>query len=166
MNRLPAMELNAKPASGPSEQQAATKPLPSRLALFLSLLMGVYFGIVISKSEVARWQRVHDMFLFREAHMYLIMGTGIVVAMGTMWLIKRFHVRTIEGASIAYRPKPFQRGIIFGGLIFGAGWAIAGACPGPIYAQIGGGEMLAWLSLGGALLGTYAYAQLKPHLPH
>ena len=132
----------------------------------MSLLIGIYFGIVLTKSEVVRWQRVHDMFLFNEAHMYLIIGVGIVVAMVSMLLIKKFQAKTIEGKPVVYKPKPFQKGVIFGGTLFGAGWAITGACPGPIYAQIGGGAWMALFTLTGALIGMFAYANVKSKLPH
>jgi len=138
----------------------------SVLALIMSLVMGVYFGVVLTKSEVVRWQRVHDMFLFKEPHMYLIIGVGIVVAMISMQFIKKANARTMEGIPIKYQPKPFHKGVVIGGTLFGAGWAIAGACPGPIYAQIGGGAWMALITLAGALFGTYAYAFLKPKLPH
>ena len=138
----------------------------SMLALFMSMLMGIYFGIVLTKSEVVRWQRVHDMFLFKEAHMYLIIGLGIGVAMVAMLLIKNRHVKTIEGEPIRYAPKPFHQGVVVGGMLFGAGWAITGACPGPIYAQIGGGEWMALITLAGALIGMFLYANLKSKLPH
>lgn len=138
----------------------------SSLALAMSLVMGIYFGIVLTKSEVVRWQRVHDMFLFNEAHMYLIIGVGVVVAMISMWLIRKLHVRTIQGQPVQYQPKPFHTGVVIGGTLFGAGWAITGACPGPIYAQIGGGEWMALITLAGALLGMFGYAYLKPRLPH
>jgi uncharacterized membrane protein YedE/YeeE len=142
------------------------KPGLSGLALTMSLVMGVYFGIVLTKSEVVRWQRVHDMFLFKEAFMYLIIGVGVVVAMISMLMIKKFQAQTIEGAPIVYEPKPFHKGVVIGGTMFGAGWAITGACPGPIYAQIGGGAWMAWVTLAGALAGMFAYAYLKPKLPH
>jgi hypothetical protein len=143
-----------------------TKSGISSLALVMSLLMGIYFGIVLTKSEVVRWQRVHDMFLFKEAHMYLIIGVGIVVAMVSMLLIKSLRIRTIEGAPIKYEPKPFHKGVIIGGILFGAGWAITGACPGPIYAQIGSGAWMAMFTFAGAVAGMYIYALLKPSLPH
>lgn len=130
------------------------------------LLVGIFFGVVLTKSEVVRWQRVHDMFLFKEAFMYLIIGTGVVVAMISMLLIKRFQVKTIQGKPIAYEAKPFHTGVIIGGMIFGAGWAITGACPGPIYAQIGGGEWMALFTLAGAMAGMFLYAWFKPKLPH
>ncbi|MFT7629973.1 MAG: putative membrane protein YedE/YeeE [Mariniblastus sp.] len=138
----------------------------SGLALTMSLVMGVYFGIVLTKSEVVRWQRVHDMFLFKEAHMYLIIGVGVVVAMISMLMIRKMNAKTIEGVPIKYKPKPFQKGVIIGGTLFGAGWAITGACPGPIYAQIGGGAWMALFTLAGAMVGMYGYAILKPRLPH
>lgn len=130
------------------------------------LLVGSYLGFLFVKSEVARWERVHDMFLFREAYMYLIICTAIVVAMISMFFIKRLGATTIEGKPITYKPKPFHKGVIIGGMLFGAGWAITGACPGPIYAQIGAGDWMALCTLAGAMLGMFTYAALKPKLPH
>jgi len=98
--------------------------------------------------------------------MYLIITTAIVVAMVSMYVIKRLGVTTIEGKPITYKPKPFHAGVIVGGMLFGAGWAITGACPGPIYAQIGAGDWIALCTLAGAMLGMFAYAALKPKLPH
>ena len=138
----------------------------SPIAHFSVLLVGTYLGILFTKSEVALWDRVHKMFLFQEAHMYLIIGVAIVVAMLSMLVIKRLGIKTIEGKPITYKPKPFHTGVIIGGMMFGAGWAITGACPGPIFAQIGAGEWLAVLTLAGAMLGMFSYAALKPKLPH
>lgn len=160
-----------KSAEDPSGQKLAgsnesTKPGISVLALAMSLFMGVFFGIVLTKSEVVRWQRVHDMFLFKELHMYLIIGVGVVVAMISMLAIKALEAKTIEGEPIKYSPKPFHKGVIIGGAIFGAGWAITGACPGPIYAQIGAGAWMAWFTFAGAMVGMFAYALTKSKLPH
>jgi len=130
------------------------------------LLVGIYLGILFTKSEVARWERIHDMFLFREAHMYLIITVAIVVAMISMFMIKRLKLKTIKGIPISYKPKPYHTGVIIGGMLFGAGWAITGACPGPIYAQIGAGQWMALCTLAGAMLGMFGYAALKPKLPH
>ncbi|MEM8860491.1 MAG: DUF6691 family protein [Chloroflexota bacterium] len=130
------------------------------------LLMGIFFGTVLVKSEVVRWQRIHDMFLFKEPHMYLIIGTAIVVGMISMLIIKRFEVKSVDGEPIVYQPKPFNPGIIIGGTIFGIGWAVTGACPGPIYAQIGAGEWPALLTFIGAMGGMYLYGYLRPKLPH
>lgn len=130
------------------------------------LMIGAYLGILFVKSEVARWERVHKMFRFEEAHMYLIISVAIVVAMISMFIIKRFELKSLDGKPITYKPKPFHAGVIIGGMLFGAGWAITGACPGPIYAQIGAGEWMALLTLAGAMLGMFGYAALKPQLPH
>lgn len=140
---------------------------PMTIAAYLRvLLVGTFFGIVLVKSEVVRWQRVHDMFLFREAHMYLIIATGIAVAAISIQLIKRFKVKTVDGKAITYKPKPFHKGVVIGGMLFGAGWAITGACPGPIYAQIGAGVWMSLVTLLGAIAGMFAYAYAKPKLPH
>jgi uncharacterized membrane protein YedE/YeeE len=138
----------------------------SPLAYGSVLLMGVYLGILFIKSEVASWERIHNMFLFKEAHMYLIICLAIGVAMVSMLLIKKFHVRSLDGKPIEYEPKPFHTGVIIGGMLFGAGWSITGACPGPIYAQIGAGAWMAWFTFAGAMLGVFGYAALKPRLPH
>ncbi|MBX3417944.1 MAG: YeeE/YedE family protein [Pirellulaceae bacterium] len=132
----------------------------------VALILGTYFGIVMTKAEVVRWERVHDMFLFREAHMYLIITTAIVVAAVSLAILKGIQARGLSGEAIKYKPKPFHPGVIIGGICFGAGWSMTGACPGPIYAQIGGLEWMAWFTLLGAVLGVYLYAVLKPMLPH
>ena len=130
------------------------------------LLVGTYFGIVLVKAEVVVWERIHRMFLFQEAHMYLIIATAIAVALPAMLLIKRFEVKSVSKEPIAYKPKPYHKGVIIGGTIFGMGWAITGACPGPIYAQIGGGAWPAIITFFGALAGMYLYAAMRSKLPH
>jgi uncharacterized membrane protein YedE/YeeE len=150
-------------------EESQTEPQSSGMPTFgyvSVLLIGVYLGILFAKSEVARWERIHDMFLFREAHMYLIISVAIVVAMIAMSVIKRLGITTIEGKPIVYKPKPYHTGVVIGGMLFGAGWAITGACPGPIYAQIGAGEWMALCTLAGAMLGMFSYAALKSRLPH
>ncbi|QDU90334.1 hypothetical protein Pla175_37380 [Pirellulimonas nuda] len=144
----------------------ADKPRMSPFAYLSVLLVGAYLGALFVKSEVASWERVHAMFLLQEAYMYLIIGVAIAVAMASMLLIKRLGVRSVDGKPIKYEPKPYHAGVVVGGMLFGAGWAITGACPGPIYAQIGAGEWMALFTLAGALLGMLAYAALKPRLPH
>ncbi len=98
--------------------------------------------------------------------MYLIIGTGVVVAMLGMFVVKKLNMKDLEGRPIVYEPKPFHKGVVIGGTLFGAGWAITGACPGPIYAQVGAGTWLALVTLAGAMIGMFAYAVLKPKLPH
>ena len=146
----------------PSSEQRSL----SGAGLLVYLLIGIYFGIVLTKSEVVSWHRVHSMFRFEEPHMYLIIGIGIAVSMVSMLIIKAVGAKTIEGVPVKYTPKPYHMGVILGGTLFGAGWAITGACPGPIYAQIGGGAWMALFTLAGAIIGMYGYAFLKPKLPH
>lgn len=143
-----------------------TDSRPSPLALFNVTLVGLLLGVIFVKSEVARWERIHDMFLFREPRMFLIIATAILVAGVSMRVLKKLGAKSFDGKPISYDPKPFQYGVIFGGLCFGAGWAITGACPGPIYAQMGAGEFMAIFTFLGGLAGMLAYAALKPKLPH
>lgn len=145
-----------------NDQQTRLSPFAAASVL----LMGMYLGVLFVKSEVASWERIHDMFLFKEPHMYLIICLAIVVAMASMWLIKRLHIKTVDGKPIKYEPKPYHAGVVVGGMMFGAGWAITGACPGPIYAQMGAGQWMALFTFAGAMLGMFTYAALKPRLPH
>jgi len=134
--------------------------------LILALLAGIYFGVVLVKSEVASWFRMQRMFRFEEAHMFLIMGSAVAVGVVSLLIIKRLGLKDLYGKPVAPREKPYQRGILIGGLLFGSGWAITGACPGPIYAQLGSGEWWAAFSFAGALCGAYLYAGLRSRLPH
>jgi uncharacterized protein len=130
------------------------------------LLIGMGFGIVLTKAEVISWFRVQRMFLFQEAHMYLVISSAIVVGALSLWLLKRLQLKSIQGEPLVIKEKPYQKGVIYGGLLFGMGWAITGACPGPIFAQLGSGEYLALLAFGGAFVGAYLYAYARPYLPH
>lgn len=130
------------------------------------LLLGIYFGIVLVKSEVVSWFRIQKMFMFEEAHMYLIITSAVVVGAISVYIIKRLQMQTVDHQPIVLSGKPFQKGTIIGGIAFGMGWAITGACPGPIYAQIGSGEYLAVVTFLSAVAGMYLYAFLQPRLPH
>lgn len=132
----------------------------------LALMAGVYFGIVLIKSEVASWFRIQHMFHFEEAHMYLVLCSAVAIGAISMQIIRRFSMRSIAAEAASQSEKTLQKGVVIGGIIFGIGWAITGACPGPIYAQIGSGEFLALLSFGGAFIGACLYAQLRSKLPH
>lgn len=132
----------------------------------LTLLTGIYFGIVLVKTQVVSWFQIHDMFLFKSAYMYLVITSAIVVGIISVFLIRRFETRTVCGDAIIIKQKPFHKGVVFGGMLFGMGWAITGACPGPIYAQIGAGTLLTIITFLGALSGMYLYAYLQPKLPH
>lgn len=130
------------------------------------LLVGIAFGIILTKSEVIAWYRIQRMFAFQEAHMYLVITAAVVVGALSLLIIKWLGLRTVQGEALKIKEKPFQKGIIFGGLIFGLGWAITGACPGPIYAQLGSGEYLALFTFAGAWIGAYLYAYVRPQLLH
>lgn len=152
--------LTHSPAKGGSLAQSA---LVQSLTV---LLVGMAFGIVLTKSEVISWFRIQSMFRFEEAHVYLVMASAIAVGALSLWVLKRFQWKSLQGETIKLKEKPYQKGVIFGGLLFGMGWAITGACPGPIYAQLGSGEVLALITFAGAFAGSYLYAYVRPYLPH
>lgn len=128
-------------------------------------LLGIIFGIILTKSEVISWFRIRKMFLFEEAHMYLIIGSAVVVGALSIALLKKFAIKSLRNEKINYDGKAYHKGFIYGGLLFGVGWAITGACPGPIFAQIGSGALPAVFTLSGALLGSYVYHLVKEKLP-
>ncbi|MEC5147000.1 DUF6691 family protein [Chitinophaga sp. 212800010-3] len=130
------------------------------------LIVGILFGIVFVKSEVISWFRIQEMFRLQSFHMYGIIGSAIVVGMISVWLIKKFNVKTIYGEPITISPKKFNKGQIYGGLIFGLGWALTGACPGPLFAQIGTGAGVVAVTLLSAVAGTWVYGWLRERLPH
>lgn len=130
------------------------------------LVVGVLFGIVFVKSEVISWFRIQEMFRLQSFHMYGIIGSAIVVGIVSVWLIKKFNIKTIYGEKIVIAPKKFNKGQIYGGLVFGFGWAITGACPGPLFAQIGTGATVVTVTLLSAIAGTWVYGWLRDRLPH
>jgi uncharacterized membrane protein YedE/YeeE len=129
------------------------------------LILGIIFGIVLVKGQIVSWVRINRMFRFEEAYMYLVIGSAVVVGAISLIIIKRLHARTIDGEEFVIVTKPMNKGVVFGGIAFGVGWAITGACPGPIYAQIGSGTFLAIVTLLAALSGAYIFALLQPRLP-
>lgn len=131
------------------------------------LFIGTFFGIVMYKSEAASWFRIYEMFRFDSFHMYGIMGSALLIGIIGVQLIKKGNLHSFFGAPIKIAPK--ERGFkkyLFGGIIFGLGWALAGACPGPIYVLIGAGYLTVLLILIGALLGALLYGMLRKKLPH
>jgi uncharacterized membrane protein YedE/YeeE len=150
----------------PSPSEAHTQSFPSPLKLVFSLLLGIYFGILLDKSQVISWFKIRKMFFFKEPDLYLIIGSAVVVGALSIFLLKRLHARDIEGIKIEIPKKPYTLGLFIGGILFGIGWFVTGTCPGPIFTQIGSGERFALFTLAGALLGTYAYGALRKQLPH
>jgi len=130
------------------------------------IIFGTLFGIVLTKSEVISWFRIQNMFQFKEPHMYLIIGSAVIVGIIAMQIVKRAKLKSVTGEELRYGGKPFHKGFIIGGIIFGIGWAITGACPGPIFAQIGAGELPAIITLFGALIGAYLHSAFREKLPH
>jgi uncharacterized membrane protein YedE/YeeE len=133
---------------------------------FKYLIVGILFGIIFVKSEVISWFRIQEMFRFQSFHMYGIIGSAIVVGVISVFLIKKFNIKTIYGEAIKITPKEFNKGQIYGGLIFGFGWAMTGACPGPLFAQIGTGSLVIIVTLLSAIAGTWVYGYFRERLPH
>ncbi|WP_367868504.1 DUF6691 family protein [Pedobacter sp. WC2423] len=130
------------------------------------LLVGIAFGVVFVKAEVISWFRIQEMFRLQSFHMFGVIGSAIATGMLSVWLIKKFNIKTINGEMITFTPKTFNKGQIYGGLIFGFGWAITGACPGPLFAQIGTGATVISITLISAIGGTWVYGKFKDKLPH
>lgn len=130
------------------------------------LLIGILFGIILTKSEVISWFRIQEMFSFQSFHMYGIIGSAIFTGMISLQIIKRAGLTTFSGEKIAVEPKPFNHGVWIGGLVFGCGWALTGACPGPLFALIGNGASVIVVSLLSAIAGTWVYGVLRNKLPH
>ncbi len=133
---------------------------------FKYTLVGIAFGIIFIKSEVVSWFRIQEMFHLSNFHMYGVIGTAVIVGAISVALIKRFQIKAITGQKILIPNKKFNRGQIFGGLIFGIGWAITGACPGPLYAQVGAGFGVILITIVSALAGTWVYGYFREQLPH
>jgi uncharacterized membrane protein YedE/YeeE len=127
--------------------------------------MGAFFGIILIKSEVISWFRIQEMFRLQSFHMYGVIGSAIAVGMLSIFLIKKLNIKTIYGEKITIPEKKFNKGQIYGGLIFGFGWAMTGACPGPLFAQIGSGALVVIVTLLSALAGTWVYGYSRDKLP-
>ena len=132
------------------------------------LLVGIYFGIIFTKSEVISWYRIQEMFRFQSFHMYGIIGSAVVVAAISVQIIKRFKIRSLDGSEINIPPKVLGKGTRYwaGGTMFGLGWAMTGACPGPMFALVGYGVPVMLVAIAAAIAGTYTYGVLRPKLPH
>ncbi len=131
------------------------------------LLVGIFFGIVLVKSEAVSWYRIFEMFKFQSFHMYGIIGSAVMLGAFGIWAMKKIKLKNTEGRRIHLPPKDrgFVRYIV-GGTIFGLGWALAGACPGPMYILVGTGVTSMLIVIGAAVLGTFTYGLLKDKLPH
>jgi uncharacterized protein len=133
---------------------------------FKYLIAGILFGIILVKAEVISWFRIQEMFRLQSFHMYGVIGSAVVTGAISVWLIKKFKIKTIYGEPIPFVAKKFNKGNIYGGLLFGFGWALTGACPGPLFAQIGTGATVISVTLLSAITGTWIYGYLREKLPH
>ncbi len=130
-------------------------------------LTGVLFGIVLTKAEVISWFRIQEMFRFDSFHMYGILGSAVLVGAGIVMLIKRLKLTSAEGDPISFADKAQSiPRYLLGGSIFGAGWALSGACPGPMYTLLGNGIGVAGIMILSAIAGTWTYGMLRARLPH
>ncbi len=124
------------------------------------------FGIVLVKSQVLSWFRIQEMFHLESFHMYGVIGSAVITGLLSVTLIKKFKIRTFGGDEIVIPKKQFSKGNIYGGLLFGFGWALTGACPGPLFAQVGAGFTVMAAALLSAIAGTWVYGAVKDKLPH
>ena len=132
------------------------------------LLLGIAFGITLTQAEVLSWFRIQEMFRFHSPRMYLIIASALGVAMLSLEIIKRYQIKTLAGEPIVIPPKRMERGIRYalGGTLFGIGWALTGACPGPLFALVGNGLTVMIAAILSAIAGTLTYGYLRPRLPH
>ncbi len=153
--------------SEPVRTTTENEPLRAR-GLVVYLLLGILFGIVLVKSEVVSWFRIQEMFRFQGFHMFGIFATALPVAILSVQLLKRYGARTAAGEPIMIPPKELGKGYRYavGGTIFGLGWALTGACPGPLFALLASGVGVIGVAILSAVIGTWTYGYLRPRLPH
>lgn len=137
------------------------------MKLIKYLTLGIVFGITLAKSEVISWFRIYEMFRFQSFHMYGVIGSAVIIGIILIQIIKRSKMKSIEGEEIAIPAKDLSiKRYLFGGTIFGLGWALTGACPGPMFTLLGNGMSVFIVVIASAILGTYVYGRLQSKLPH
>lgn len=159
-------ENNAAPADVHCVAPNSSKETDKGLALLKYVLIGTVFGMIFVKAEIISWFRIQEMFRLQSFHMYGVIGSAIVTGILSIQLIKRFNIKTMHGEAILIPTKEFKKGQIIGGFIFGLGWAITGACPGPLFAQIGSGYTVILVTLVAALAGTWVYGRFEKYFPN
>ncbi len=152
----------------PAEREKALDESNARGSLLIYALLGLLFGVVLVQSQVVSWFRIQEMFRFDSFHMYGIIGSAVVVAGLSVQIIKRMNLRTLHGEHIVIPPKEWGGGTRYwaGGILFGLGWALLGACPGPMFALVGSGVSVIVVAIASGLAGTWLYGVVRPHLPH
>ena len=137
------------------------------MKFFRYLFLGLIFGITLTKAEIISWYRIYEMFRFQSFHMYGVIGSAVVIGVILVQIIKRRKLKTIDGESIVIQPKHMSvPRYLIGGTIFGLGWALTGACPGPLFILLGNGVTVIAVVILSALLGTYVYGKVRKSLPH
>jgi hypothetical protein len=137
------------------------------LRKFLVLVAGIVFGIVLTKGEIISWYRIYEMFRFKSFHMYGVMGSAVMLGMVFYQYSRRRKLKTADGGVVTFAPKEKRyTAALIGGVLFGMGWALTGACPGPIYITIGNGFLVFGVVLLSAVLGTLVYGLIRNRLPH
>lgn len=132
-----------------------------------SIAVGIYFGIILTESQAVSWYRIQEMFYFKSFHMFGLLGSAIATGAISLWIIKRFKIKSIHHNPIEVKDKPFEWKANFGGgILFGLGWGLTGACSAPLFISIGLDWKIGLILLLGALLGTYLYALVKDKIPH
>lgn len=164
------MATTTQPGAASTFSPESTRDLQSvsMRALLPYALAGVFLGVVLVKSEVIYWSRIQEMFRFQSFHMYGVLGSAFVTAFLSFRLLRRAGASALTGERIALPPKELGSGRRYwiGGGVFGAGWALCGACPGPLFALIGSGVTVYAVTALAALAGTWTYGTLRPRLPH
>ena len=155
-------EIGLKPNGVKQEANPGFRLYPNIKFLFA----GILFGIILIKSEVISWFRIQEMFRLQSFHMFGVLGTAVLTGMISIMLIKKLKIKTINKEEIFLLPKKFHKGNIYGGLVFGFGWAITGACPGPLFAQVGSGATVVLITILSAIAGTWTYGLVRDKLPH
>ncbi|MBI2269266.1 MAG: YeeE/YedE family protein [Bacteroidetes bacterium] len=133
---------------------------------FLYMVTGIVFGVALYKGEAVSWFRMQEMFRFQGFQIFGFFMTAVPVATISVLLLKKFKVKSMDGELIQTSPKKFTKGTVIGSALFGIGWGLTGTCPAPIYIQIGGGALVAIVSLFFALAGTWVYGYFQKRLPH
>ncbi len=137
------------------------------MKFFRYLFIGAIFGITLTKAEIVSWYRIYEMFRFQSFHMYGVIGSAVVIGIILIQIIKRMGINDVDGQPIVINPKHFSiPRYLIGGIIFGLGWALTGACPGPLFILVGNGISVVVVVIASALLGTYVYGKVRNKLPH
>lgn len=158
--------VTPRPAANDGADPAANTARDSIGQMVGYALSGIYFGIVLVKGQVADWFRIQQMFHLQQFYMFGVIGSAIVTAMIGLWIVKQLDIRSRDDEPLRIPVKRLNKGQAIGGVLFGLGWAATGACPGPIYAQLGAGNSIVLVTLVSALAGTWVYGRLRHRLPH